>query len=151
MEEITLAESEELIRALLDDGQVFSFKPHGTSMLPTIRAGRDSVSILRLDGRAERFDILLYKRPTGKFVLHRVIEVGGDDYTLCGDNRVEIERGVKDEWVVGVLNEIHYPNGKTLTRGTNAFLRAGRRALRRYPLRALRWRLSRIFHKIIGK
>ena len=114
MEETTLAASEPIIRALLAKGEVFSFCPHGTSMLPTIHPGRDSVSIVSLNGRAELFDILLYKRPNGKFVLHRVIAVGEEDYTLCGDNRVEIEYGVKDDWVIGVLSEIHYPNGKTL-------------------------------------
>ena len=151
MEEITLAASEELIRAVLSAGEPFSFKPHGTSMLPTIRAGRDSVSIVRLDGRAALYDILLYKRPSGKFVLHRVIAVGEEEYTLCGDNRVEIEHGVRDGQIIGVLSTVHYPNGKTLLRGTKAFLRAGRRAARLYPLRAARWRLSRIFHKLIGK
>ena len=151
MEEITLAASEQIIRSLLADGKPFSFKPHGTSMLPTVRGGRDSVSIVRLDGRAELFDILLYKRPNGKFVLHRVIAVGEEDYTLCGDNRVEIERGVKDDWIIGVLDTVHCPNGKTLTRGTKPFIRAGRRAVRRYPFRAARWRLSRFVHKLIGK
>lgn len=151
MEETTLAASEPIIRALLANGETFSFCPHGTSMLPTIHPGRDSVSIVRLDGRASLFDILLYKRPNGKFVLHRVIAVGEEDYTLCGDNRVEIERGVKDDQIIGVLDGIHYPSGKTLSRGTKAFLRAGRRALRRYPFRAARWRASRFFHKLIGK
>jgi hypothetical protein len=150
-EQTTLAASEEVIRAVLANGETFSFKPYGTSMLPTIRAGRDSVSIVRLDGRAQLYDILLYKRPTGKFVLHRVIAVGEEDYTLVGDNRVQIEHGVKDEWIIGVLQTIHYPNGKELTRGTKAFYRAGRRAHRRYPLRRLRMaissRLGRIFPK----
>ena len=151
MEETTLAASEPIIRALLAKGEVFSFCPHGTSMLSTIHPGQDSVSIVSLDGRAGLFDILLYRRPNGKFVLHRVIAVGEEDYTLCGDNRVEIEYGVKDDWVIGVLSEIHYPNGKTLLRGTKPFLRAGRRALRRYPLRAARWRVSRFVHKLIRK
>lgn len=151
MEETTLAASEELIRALLDGGEVFSFQPHGTSMLPTIRPGRDSVSIRRLDGRAALYDILLYKRPSGKFVLHRVIAVGEGDYTLCGDNRVEIERGVKDDWIIGVLTAVHYPGGKTLLRGTKAFEKAGRRAMRRYPMRRLRNGLSLLRRRLLGK
>lgn len=151
MEEITLAASEPIIRALLAKGEVFSFCPHGTSMLPTIHPGRDSVSIASLDGRAELYDILLYRRPNGKFVLHRVIAVGKEDYTLCGDNRVEIEHGVRDEQIIGVLDKVHYPSGKTLLRGTKPFLRAGRRASRLYPIRALRWRVSRFVHKLIRK
>lgn len=151
MEEITLSQSEELIRALLAGGESFSFQPYGTSMLPTIRPGRDSVSIVLLDGRAALDDILLYKRPSGKLVLHRVIAVREEDYTLCGDNRVEIEHGVKEDWIIGVLSAVHYPDGKALVRGTKEFLRAGRRARRRYPLRALRWRLSRLFRRLLGK
>lgn len=151
MEETTLSASEELIRAVLCAGETFSFQPYGTSMLPTIHPGRDSVSIRRLDGRAALYDILLYKRPTGKFVLHRVIAVGEGDYTLCGDNRVEIERGVKDDWIIGVLTAVHYPSGKTLSRGTKAFEKAGRRALRRYPLRRLCSRLSSLRRRLLGK
>ena len=151
MEEISLSASEELIRTLLAAGERFSFQPHGTSMLPTIHPGRDSVSIVRLDGRASLYDILLYKRPSGKFVLHRVVAVGEEDYTLCGDNRVEIEHGVKDDWIIGVLDAVHYPNGKALARGTKAFLRKGKRASRRYPLRALRNRLSLWRRRLFGR
>ena len=151
IEQTSLGASEDIIRALLAEGGVFSFKPYGTSMLPTIHEGRDSVSIVRLDGRASLYDILLYKRPNGKFVLHRVIAVGEEDYTLVGDNRLQIEYGVREDWIVGVLSAVHYPNGKTLLRGTRAFYRAGRRAHRAYPLRriraAIRTRLGRIFKK----
>lgn len=150
-EQTTLAASEEVIRAVLANGETFSFKPYGTSMLPVIREGRDSVSIVRLDGRARLYDILLYKRPTGKFVLHRVIAVGEEDYTLVGDNRLLIEYGVKDDWIIGVLDAIHYPNGKVLVRGTKAFLREARRARLRYPLRRLRAIISSRFDRILKK
>ena len=80
-------------------------------MLPLIREGRDVIVIERRpEGRLRRLDVPLYRRPTdpeGKYVLHRILRVCNDGtYWLCGDNRRWIEKGVKDEQILGVLRVV---------------------------------------------
>lgn len=79
----------------------------GDSMLPLLRQGRDLMVIeKRPDGRCKRYDAVLYKRPNGKYVMHRILKVRKDDYVICGDNRWKREFGVPDEWILGVLTAV---------------------------------------------
>lgn len=145
-EKASLPAMEPMFRAVIAGGGVFTLKPHGNSMRPTIVPGRDTVSIVALEGRARLYDILFYKRPDGQFVLHRVVAVETDSYTLCGDYQVDFEYDVKDEWVIGVVSEIITPN-RTLVRGGRAFVAAAKKRIRNRPLRIV-WRCIRnLFHK----
>ncbi len=75
----------------------------GDSMLPMLRPKRDLVIIGRPSGRLKRYDVALYKRGSGQYVLHRVLKARGDEYVLCGDNQWSRERGVTDRQIIGVL------------------------------------------------
>lgn len=85
----------------------------GDSMLPLIRQGKDLVIIGRKTGRLRKYDVPLYKRPTGEYILHRIIKVRKNDYILCGDNRTCRESGVRDEQIIGVLTAV-VRNGKEI-------------------------------------
>ena len=78
----------------------------GDSMLPLIRQGRDLLVIARPDGRLKRFDVPLYRRDSGQYVLHRVLKVRENDYVLCGDNRWAKEYGVTDRQILGVRTAV---------------------------------------------
>ena len=84
------------------------------SMMPFLREGRDLMIIEpRPEGRCKRLDAVLYKRPNGKYVLHRILKVRKNDYVLCGDNRIMREFGVQEDWIFGVLTGI-IRDGKTI-------------------------------------
>lgn len=86
----------------------------GTSMLPLIRQHRDLLIIRKPEGRLKRLDIPLYKRPSGKYVLHRILRVRKDDYVICGDNRYTLEKGITDADIIGVLTGM-VRNGKEIS------------------------------------
>ncbi len=75
----------------------------GGSMLPMLRPKRDLLVIERPNGKLRRYDVPLYKRDSGKYILHRVLKVRKDGYVLCGDNQWWREYGVTDRQIVGVL------------------------------------------------
>ena len=75
----------------------------GDSMEPMLRQGRDRVCIERRTGRLRRYEVPLYRRPSGQLVLHRIVQVLPEGYVTCGDNRRCRERGVTDAMIVGVL------------------------------------------------
>jgi hypothetical protein len=76
-------------------------------MLPLLRERRDLLIIeKRSPGRMKKYDIVLYRRPSGKHILHRVLKVRKFDYVIAGDNRWEREFGVQDDWIFGVLTAV---------------------------------------------
>lgn len=98
---IYLSDYEELIREVLASGGEFRLYPHGTSMLPLIRQGKDSVALRALDRPPRKFDILFYQRSDGSYILHRVKEVTSAGLTLWGDNQIMLEPGVTEDQIIG--------------------------------------------------
>ena len=78
----------------------------GDSMEPLIRQGRDLLIISAVNGRLKKYDVPLYKRDSGQYVLHRILKVRADDYVICGDNRWQREYGISDRHIIGVLTGI---------------------------------------------
>lgn len=81
---------------------ITSFK--GTSMSPLFIEGRDKVYIVKYDGKLKlkKGDVVLFKRKTGEFVLHRLVKAKNGEYSFCGDNHFIIEKGVKESQILGV-------------------------------------------------
>lgn len=86
----------------------------GTSMMPLLREGRDVMIIERPTGRLKKYDVPLYKRKDGSYVLHRVLKVRENDYVICGDHLTKKEYGITDEDIIGVLTGV-IRNGKTVS------------------------------------
>ncbi len=78
----------------------------GNSMRPFIRSGEDLSIIEACTGRCQKYDVILYRRDNGQYVLHRIVRVLPDSYTLCGDNTRVREPGIRDDQVLGVLTGI---------------------------------------------
>lgn len=79
----------------------------GDSMYPLIRPNGDLLLIKKSNGNLKKYDIPLYKRSNGKYVLHRIIKVKHDGtYVTCGDNRYHKEHGISDSNVIGVLHSV---------------------------------------------
>ena len=87
------------------DGKLI-YTNKGDSMMPLIKEGRDLLVIEKTDGRLKRFDIPLYRRDSGQYVLHRIIQVRKSDYVICGDNRINPEYGITDRHIIGVLTAV---------------------------------------------
>ena len=86
-----------------EQGKTFRMITNGTSMLPLIGNGCDTVVLKKpAVGGLKKYDIPLYRRADGSFVLHRIIRVTKDGYVLCGDNQTAPEAGVTDENILAV-------------------------------------------------
>ena len=78
----------------------------GDSMRPLIRQDRDILIIEKYEGRLKKYDVPLYKRDSGQYVLHRILKVRPNDYVICGDNRYSKEYGITDRHIIGVLTAV---------------------------------------------
>ena len=76
----------------------------GISMRPMLKQGRDLFTVKRTDGeRVKKYDVVMYRRPPDKYVLHRVIKVLPDGYVIRGDNCIRREYGITDADILAVL------------------------------------------------
>lgn len=91
-----------LIREQLAAGHRVHFSPQGVSMLPMLRQGVDSVILAPLSGPLKKYDLPLYRRGDGKYILHRIIRVG-KTYTCMGDNQFTPEPGVTRDQMIAVV------------------------------------------------
>lgn len=150
--EICTIQMDELMPLILERlvaGQDVRFSPRGVSMLPMLRQGRDTVTLSPVTGRLRKYDLPLYRREDGKYVLHRVVGVA-DTYTCIGDNQYVKEYGVEHRQVLAVVTSfsrdgkeygVSSPSYRLYCRFWNVS-----RFLRRC-LRALKFRLLRCFKK----
>lgn len=86
----------------------------GDSMMPMLHQRKDLLIIEKPQGRLKKYEIPLYKRDSGQYVLHRILKVRPNDYVLCGDNRWQREYGITDRQIIGVLTAF-VRDGKTIS------------------------------------
>lgn len=104
--ECRLDELMPIIREQLALGQTVRFSPRGTSMLPMLRQGLDSVVLSPLPDRLKKYDLPLYRRENGQYVLHRIVKAG-ETYTCMGDNQFVKEPGLRQEQMIGLVTAFH--------------------------------------------
>lgn len=100
--EVWLEQLMPIIRERLDAGKSVRFSPRGVSMLPMIRQGVDSVLLSPLPAKIKKYDLPLYQRDNGQYVLHRVVRVG-QTYTCIGDNQFELEPGLRHDQMIAIV------------------------------------------------
>lgn len=92
-----------LIKEQLSSGKSVRFMPRGVSMLPMLRQGIDSVTLSPVKGLLEKYDLPLYRRDNGKFVLHRVVRAENGVYTAIGDNQFIYEHDLRHDQIIAVV------------------------------------------------
>ena len=95
-----------LLREQLSKGQSVRFLPfRGVSMLPLLRQGKDTVELSPLPEKMKKYDLPVYQYPSGKVVMHRIVEVRQDHYVCLGDNTYAYEQ-VLPEYCIGLVTAI---------------------------------------------
>lgn len=123
----------------------------GCSMRPMLRNRRDRVIVLPVgEERLKKYDLPLYRRPDGKYILHRIIGVRDGEYIIRGDNTY-VREHVPDAWILGYVSEFYRGEKHILSdsRGYRFYARAWNFL---YPVRYLchlfRTFASRAWHKL---
>lgn len=98
-----------LVREALDNGQSVRFYPRGVSMLPMLRQDIDSVVLSPIGAALKQFDLPLYQRDNGKYVLHRIIDAG-NTYICMGDNQFVPEPDVRQDQMIGIVTSFFRGN-----------------------------------------
>ena len=92
------------IEDYLNENGTLTYSNVGTSMMPLLRQGKDLFIVTKKGTeRCKVGDVVLYKRPPDKYVLHRVVEVRSEDYVILGDNCINREYGIRDKDILGIM------------------------------------------------
>ncbi len=141
----------------LEQGQEVVLTVTGSSMRPFLRHGRDRVVLVKPADPAalQAGDVPLYRRHSGQFVLHRIVERddghsryrwldreeypsacvgGGVRYTLLGDAQTNPEPGIRPQQVVAVAKGFWIKN-KYVPCDMPCYRRRSRRWHRLLPIR----------------
>ncbi|MCR5587496.1 MAG: S24/S26 family peptidase [Lachnospiraceae bacterium] len=146
-----LSEYEDTIRMVLDSEGEFRIYPKGTSMLPLLKEGRDSVVLVKTEKFIKPWNIVFYKRDNGDFVLHRIVKVYRDEglYDLCGDNHLMIEHGIRRDQIIGVVKRIYI--GDYCVDSGNLFYKAYVSCWKSFFVRRVFYKVRYIFGKLFKK
>ena len=104
--DVPLAQLMPVLREFLDVGKNIKISPQGISMLPMIRQGIDKVVLSPISGELRKYDLPLYQRDNGHFVLHRIVKTG-ETYTCIGDNQFELEHGLRHDQMIAVVTAFY--------------------------------------------
>lgn len=107
----------EPLLALLDETDSVPLVISGGSMLPFLAHGRDTVYLSKVRQPLKRGDMILYRRRSGAYILHRIFRVEGDRYTMVGDAQTLLEPGIRPDQVLAQVTAV-CRKGKLLRKGS---------------------------------
>ena len=90
---------------LLSSG-VYASVTKGVSMRPLFKTHRDMIILKRPDAELKKYDVVLYRTNSGKYILHRIVKVLPDAFVIRGDNTFSPEYVAKDR-ILAVLTEFN--------------------------------------------
>lgn len=155
-EKVQLEKLMPLIRERLEAGYSAQFTTRGVSMLPLLRNGKDQVILSPLPKKLKKYDLPLFQRDDGHYVLHRIVKVG-ETYTCIGDHQFVYESGIRQDQMIAIATGF-YRKGKYCSADSFGYRVYSRvwhwmRPIRRIALRlrnlcrAVLRRIKRIFGK----
>ncbi len=154
--QVHLADLYQVMAEKLAAGGTVNFNPRGTSMLPMLHNDGDRVVIKAASEPLKKYDLPLYRRLDGAFVLHRVVRKPSTDgtYTMCGDNQWQLEKGISHNQIVGVVTAFER-SGKSYSTDNSAYKLYCRLWVAIMPIRHLFFgginKIKRVLKRLLGK
>ena len=99
-----------MLREMVEEGQAVNLLISGNSMAPFLLDCRDTIRFKSPDRPLKTGDMVFFQRDNGMFIMHRIIRVhkmadGSKSYDIAGDNQVQIEKGVREDQIFGLIFE----------------------------------------------
>lgn len=139
----------EPLLGLLEETETVPLVITGSSMTPFLVHGRDTVYLSRPEEPFRRGDMLLYRRNSGAYVLHRVYRVEGERFTMVGDAQTVLEPGIRREQILARVTAVRR-KGKLLRSGSFWWEFFEKIWIRLVPVRPLLWRIVNGWKKLFG-
>lgn len=96
---------EDLLKTM-EETQTVPLVISGSSMTPFLVHGRDTVYLSKIQRPLKKGDMILYRRDSGAYILHRICDLDGETYTLVGDAQTQREPGIRREQVLALVTAV---------------------------------------------
>lgn len=103
--------------ALLEQTESAPLVISGSSMSPFLVHGRDTVYLTKIRRPLKRGDMVLYRRASGQYILHRVYAAEHETLTMIGDGQASLEPGIRHEQTLALVSAVRR-KGKLLRPGS---------------------------------
>ena len=137
------------IEDVIRENGVYVSTTAGVSMYPMLRDRRDTIIIKPVNGRLKKYEVPLYRRGSD-YVLHRIVDVQPDGYTICGDNCMRKEYHITDHQIIGVLRGC-YRDGKEVDMNGWKYRLYCRVWVTMYPIRYALMRMRSVAGGLVRK
>ncbi|MEE1280813.1 MAG: S24/S26 family peptidase [Acutalibacteraceae bacterium] len=129
-----------IIEASISKNGVFPLVVTGTSMTPTLYSNRDVVHLVSPTYKTpKKYDIVLFKRPDGAVILHRIIKkLPNNRYLINGDSQTWTEE-INSSQIVAITKSYIKNNKKTSCNTTG------------YKIKSAIWCTTRRFRPFLFK
>lgn len=131
-----------VIQEKLSSGGEVTINPGGISMKPLVIPGRDSVVLVSAPKKLKKYDVALYRRKNGQFVLHRVVGEKNGIYIMCGDNQYVREKNIEHTDVIALMSAVIRNKKKISVNSVH------------YKIYSVLWvfiqRINALYHKLRG-
>ena len=88
-----------VIDEMLYSGGKVTFTTNGASMQPILKSG-DSVTLIKAN-EYKNGDVVLFRKEDGKFILHRIIRIRGNEVLTQGDSLSSIDEPIDKSKILG--------------------------------------------------
>lgn len=146
---VSLSELSPLMTEALQDGGEVILTVTGRSMAPMLRHHRDRVCLVKpRDGYLQKYELPLFVRGDGRYILHRIVEVKRSGYAVMGDNQCAKEYPVLPSQVIGVVKGF-WRDGRYIACDNSCYLLYCRLWHCFYPVRWLYLKSRHFFKRCI--
>jgi signal peptidase I len=136
------------IKEALDKCGTYTGLTMGGSMWPLIHQQKDNIIVVKCDYPLKKYDVPVYITKSGKYVMHRIIDVKPDCYVIMGDNLL-VKEYVTQDMIIGKLVGF-YKNGKKYidVENSKAYKLYSRISVALIPVRPVIFAVHKFFYKI---
>lgn len=97
----------------MDTGKAVNLTIAGWSMSPLLFPGRDSFILARTKKKLKRGDIVLYRRDSGKYIVHRIYKIKQGNFFMIGDGETKVEGPLRRDQILALAIGV-YRKGRYL-------------------------------------
>ena len=94
------------LQQMINDGHEVVITVAGWSMRPFLRNQQDRVMLKKPTGALKVGDIVLYRKKTEQFVLHRIYKIESGAYYMMGDSQIDLEGPIEADSIFAVVTDV---------------------------------------------
>lgn len=107
----------EPLLAVMEEAETVPLVISGYSMNPFLAHGRDTVYLSKIKRPLKKGDMVLYRRDSGAYILHRLYREEESGFTFVGDAQTQLEGGIREDQLLALVTAVRR-KGKLLKKGS---------------------------------